>query len=140
MSVIDIVDRLAEAIEPDESKRDDSRVRPRGGSEWLSDTLYMWARSETFLRPATGPQDEEHFNVRIAWCIDDTFARAGGAEDRSVSVAIAEKVLLIRSALLSVAGGGVFEDVHLDSVDYEALFTNERRGFYADASGYQLGS
>ncbi len=139
MSVIAICDRIAEAIEPRAEKRDDSRVRPRGGSEWLSDTLYVWARNETFLRPSTGPQDEERFNVRIAWCLDDELARAGGAEDRDVSIAIADKVMAIRTVLLALAGGEVFEDLHLDSVDYEALFTNERRGFFADAAGYVLG-
>lgn len=140
MAVMDVCAELAALLEPDMDRRIVMATPPRGGSEWVPGTLYVFPfGNTTYERPATGPVDEEHFTIRFAWCLDNDFERAGGDVDDAVTAALASKAAAIRAGLLA-ATGSTFEDVHLESVDFAALVTNSQRGIYADAVGYVLGS
>ncbi len=134
--VLDICDAIAALIEPTASKRDDSRSRPKLGSEALPDMLYLWPRRERFVADGQGQLDRRNFELRLAWCVDDTFARSGGVEDRTVSDAIAAKVEAIRAVVAANRSGATWEWIQLDVADYEALATAERRGALIDISGY----
>lgn len=136
MTIIDMVDEIAAIVEPNPDLRDRSRAMPHGGSEWVPGRLYAWSDTETFQRPVTGPQDELHIRIRLAWVVDDANAQAGGDMDPDVSAAIATKIEAVRSAILAAALA-ICEDAHLDSI--EPLTTNSVRGAYMNVSAYSLG-
>jgi len=131
MSVLAICDELAAIIEPDPTLRNDARARPR---EYGEDTLYVWPLREWFTPEDTGGNDLDQFAIAVAWA-EERMAE-GDEPSREVSDAIAGRADAVGVALRAHRGGATYENAQLVSIDYEALYGFDVRGFIATVQGW----
>lgn len=129
-------------LEPDSSRRDDSRAR---FVELAADPeiLYGWPRNERFDPEGSGQLDTEHFSIRVAWAVDAEDEVAAGERDRRTSDALFDKAAAIAAWVRAnrrhdVGDVAVWEHLQVTAVDYESLVTTRVRGVYLDLDGYTL--
>ena len=145
MSVRAILDVLMPALEPNGSKRDDSRARfvvIRGEAEEAiyaqPGILYGWPRREEFVPEGDGSLDDERFFIRLAWAVDAEIEIASMERDRATSEVLFDKVEEIAAWVRANRTSSAWEQLRITEVDYEGLVTNSVRGCYLDLDGYVL--
>lgn len=143
MSVAAVLDALMPLLEPNESRRDDSRAR---FVELQADPeiLYGWPRRRRLDPEGTGQLDLERFTIRLAYAVSAELEVASGQRDRATSEALFAKDEAIggwvrqHRRLDDAAGNPVWEHLQVTEVDYDGLVTNSVRGIYLELNGYTL--
>lgn len=133
-----ICDGIAALLEPVAGNRDDSRKAPRGGVEWVPGLTYLWPVRSEFTPEGDGSLDRHVFTLRMAWVAEDILGQAGGDPDRTVSDALAARVLAVRAVVASHRTGATWDALAVTAADYDSLATAEVRGVYIDLAGYAL--